>query len=136
MFEIVHKLDIATQRELLASLKEALALSPLHQMLMPARGIARKVNCTGICEECWIGNPGDPRMKVESTNLGAWGWVSAKCGYHYIQQHPTTNKAFPAIPALIHELTEDIARDCGYYIDPQSAYINVYAADGRLGDRK
>lgn len=133
MFEIVRKLDLATQREILASLKPALALSPLHQMVMPARGIARKVNCTGICEECWLGKVGDPRMKVSSTNLGAWGWIAARCGYHYIQEHPSTGKPFPEIPEVIAKLSREIARECGFSLEPQSAYINVYSTDGKLG---
>jgi DNA oxidative demethylase len=133
MFEIVDRLSIKKQKEILWEIKDVLKQSPLATFVMPRRGIARKTNCTGICTQCFKGDTRDARFHVASTSTGPWGWVSSQCGYHYVQEHPLTGKPFPPIPDILKEIAVETAEANGFKIDPQSGYINVYRGDGRLG---
>lgn len=130
MFEIVTRLSEQTQKAMLKALQEPLKLSPLQTFVLPERGISRKANCTGICEECFFGKG---RFHVQSTSTGDWGWISNRCGYHYVKLHPLTKQPFPPIPDILAQLAKEIASSCQTDIDPQSGYINVYHDKGSLG---
>lgn len=132
MFDVVGHIPEDMQKVILRDIQEALKLSPVSRFVLPA-GIARRENCTGDCQTCFIHQPGDRHLQVAATNLGQWGWISNRCGYHYIQKHPETGEPFPPIPESVRRVALAVSSRCGYTIDPQSAYINVYQADGRLG---
>ncbi len=130
MFEIAGELSWMTQREIVEVVRPLLAMSPLQRMVMPARGIARRANCTGDCLACFVPQPGDTTMRVESGNLGTYGWIANRCGYHYVETHPRTGEAFPPIPEVLLRIVREYADEP---MEAQSAYLNWYLRDGRLG---
>lgn len=130
MFKIVSHLTEEAQLYILKTLEEPLKLSPLQTFVMPERGISRKINCSGICDECFLGKR---TFNVSSTSTGPWGWVSNRCGYHYVNVHPLTKQPFPPIPDIIVRLARRTAERYGYTIEPQSGYINLYQKEGSLG---
>lgn len=73
-------------------------------------------------------NSGKP-FSAEQTNFGALGWVSDKTGYRYQPLHPTTGKAWPAIPPALLDLWDDIAGGP----PPQCCLVNLYRAGARMG---
>jgi alkylated DNA repair protein (DNA oxidative demethylase) len=103
-------LDLAAQRDLLASLRDVVAAAPLFVPTMPRTG-----------------KPFGVRM----TNCGPLGWVSDKeRGYRYQPTHPVTAKPWPPIPAILLELWADLA---GYPAPPQACLVNHYAAGTKMG---
>ena len=69
-------------------------------------------------------------MSVQMTSAGRLGWVADKRGYHYEPLHPTTHKAWPAIPESILKVWRQVS---GVDVDPTSCLINLYRADSKMG---
>lgn len=111
MLDVIGRLSLPEQLDLVALCREIVREAPLLQKTMP-NGAAFKYLCT---------------------SAGDYGWVSDRQGYRYVKQHPGTGRPFPPMPALIRDIALDAAAACGMSLDPQSALINWYGADGRLG---
>ena len=111
MIEVVRKLDIDTQIQLLKECREIVSKAPLFQKTMPT-GANFKYLCTSAVD---------------------YGWLSDRKGYRYEMHHPITQRYFPPIPDTIRDLSIEVVKNLGYSIIPQSALINWYAEDGTLG---
>lgn len=111
MIEVVRKLDIDTQIQLLEECRKIVSSAPLFQKTMP----------TGA------------NFKYLCTSAGDYGWMSDRKGYRYEEHHPITQQKFPPIPDIIRDLSIEIVENLGYKINPQSALINWYTEDSTLG---
>jgi DNA oxidative demethylase len=74
--------------------------------------------------------PGGRRMSVEMTSLGARGWISDEAGYRYVDRHPGTGKAWPAIPDMLLELWTRMTQSP---VPPDSCLVNLYRGPARMG---
>lgn len=97
------------QRDIVARLRGLARGAPLFQPVMPRTG-----------------RPFSVRM----TNLGELGWVSDRKGYRYQATHPVTGRPWPAIPAVLLELWQNVS---GYPLPPQACLVNYYDASARMG---
>lgn len=111
MIEVVHKLNIDTQNEILEDCRAIVQKAPLFQKTMP----------TGA------------NFKYLCTSAGDYGWLSDRKGYRYEQIHPITQRQFPPIPPTIYNLSIEIVERLGLSIKPQSALINWYSEGSTLG---
>lgn len=111
MIEVVRKLDISTQIEILEACRSIVQDAPLFQKTMP----------TGA------------KFKYLCTSAGDYGWLSDRKGYRYETQHPITQQQFPPIPKIIYDLSIETVENLGHTIIPQTALINWYAEDSTLG---
>lgn len=96
-------LDRAAQEQLLAEVHAVIAAAPLFTPSMPRTG---------------------QPFSIRMTNCGPLGWVSDTSGYRYQPTHPVTGAAWPAMPAVLLRLWEDLAG--GYPHPPEACLINVY----------
>jgi len=103
-----EKLNAAAQADLLQTVMQLLAQAPLYRPVMPGTGKA---------------------FSVEESNFGALGWVSDRQGYRYQPLHPVTDKVWPAIPATLLALWNDVT-DVG---PPDCCLVNLYRAGARMG---
>jgi DNA oxidative demethylase len=69
-------------------------------------------------------------FSVEETNFGPLGWYSDRAGYRYVDRHPVTGEAWPAIPLLLLELW---AETTGYPAPPECCLANLYRGGARMG---
>jgi alkylated DNA repair protein (DNA oxidative demethylase) len=70
-------------------------------------------------------------MRVRMTNFGSLGWVTDKeQGYRYQDTHPETGKPWPAMPARVLDLWEELS---GYSAPPEACLVNYYESDARMG---
>lgn len=87
-----------------------------------------------LVAECPLYTPAMPGsgkpMSVRMTNFGQLGWVTDKAGYRYQPCHPETGKSWPAIPAQLQELWENLAR---YPHPPEACLVNYYTGKARMG---
>ena len=97
------------QRQLVESLRSAVAAAPLFVPVMPRTG-----------------RPFTVRM----TNLGTLGWVSDRAGYRYQATHPETGKPWPAIPDPLLALWREVS---GYPHDPEACLVNFYNGGAKMG---
>ncbi|WP_299615220.1 alpha-ketoglutarate-dependent dioxygenase AlkB [Pelagibius sp.] len=96
-------LSAPQQESLVAALREVVAEAPLYQPRMPRSG-----------------RP----LSVRMTNAGSHGWYSDRAGgYRYLREHPVTGRPWPAIPAQLLEIWDDLA---GYPEPPQCCLVNLY----------
>jgi DNA oxidative demethylase len=103
-------LDRDGQIALLAAVREVIRQAPLYIPTMPRSG---------------------KPLSVRMTNAGPLGWVSDKDGgYRYQRTHPVTGNPWPAMPALLLQLWNDLS---GYHAPPEACLVNYYAAEARLG---
>jgi alkylated DNA repair protein (DNA oxidative demethylase) len=91
-----------------------------------------------VCTEAPLRRPTMPDgtpLKLRLTNAGDFGWWSdSPLGYRYVMKHPTTGKAWPAIPAAIKMLAHRALAQCG--LEPfeiENCLINHYAQGDSLG---
>ena len=98
-----------SQAELLAVLREAVAVSPLFMPVMPRTATP---------------------FSVRMTNLGSLGWVSDVKGYRYQPYHPTTNQPWPPMPQVLLDLWHQVAN---YANDPEACLINFYNTEAKMG---
>lgn len=103
-------LDAAAQSALVEEIRQIVADAPLYVPAMPRTG---------------------KEMTVRMTNCGTLGWVTDKeRGYRYQETHPVTGKAWPAIPARLLSLWDEVA---GWHQPPEACLINFYDASARMG---
>jgi alkylated DNA repair protein (DNA oxidative demethylase) len=69
-------------------------------------------------------------MSVAMSSFGPLGWTSDKSGYRYADRHPGTGQPWPAMPQALLELWADLG---DAEAPPDSALINLYRADARMG---
>ena len=97
------------QRQLVETLRAAVAAAPLVIPVMPRTG-----------------RPFTVRM----TNLGPLGWVSDRAGYRYQPTHPETGQPWPPIPDALLALWREVS---GYPHDPQACLVNFYNGGAKMG---
>lgn len=103
------RLETDAQRQLVESLRGAVADAPLFTPIMPRTG-----------------RPFTVRM----TNLGPLGWVSDRAGYRYQPTHPETGRPWPAIPEALLELWREVS---GYSHGPEACLVNFYDGGAKMG---
>ena len=69
-------------------------------------------------------------FSVRMTNCGPLGWVSDRAGYRYQATHPVTGRPWPAMPAAVLALWEEIT---GYAAPPEACLVNFYGAQAKMG---
>lgn len=70
-------------------------------------------------------------MSVMQTNLGPLGWVTDKAGgYRYQDTHPQTGAPWPAMPAALLRLWDDLT---GYAAPPEACLVNLYRGSAKMG---
>jgi len=75
---------------------------------------------------------GTPLINLMS-NCGPLGWYSDERGYRYIESHPVTGTAWPAMPESLVNLSREIADEIGVaFYAPDACLINLYEKAGRL----
>jgi len=111
MIEVVYTLHMDIQQELLRLCRQIVQQAPLFQKTMP----------TGA------------KFRYLCTSAGQYGWLSDKKGFRYETHHPETGRPFPPIPDLMCEIALDAAAQYDLSIRPESALINWYEADSKLG---
>jgi len=97
------------QMAVLAALRGVLAKAPLTTPRMPKSGLP---------------------MSVGMSNCGPRGWISDERGYRYESLHPDTGQPWPAIPDLLLQLWEEVAR---YPHAPEACLINYYDPTAKMG---
>lgn len=102
-------LDPAAQAALAEEIADVIAAAPLYVSTMPKTGAP---------------------MSVRMTNCGALGWVSDKeRGYRYEARHPKSGEPWPAMPPLLLQLWDELAR---YPKPPEACLVNVYDEQARM----
>ncbi len=104
-----HYLDHAQQIFLLEDIRKVLSSAPLFRALMPRSG-----------------RP----FSVLMSNCGTLGWVSDKAGYRYQATHPVTRQAWPAMPASLMRIWQEMS---GYGAEAECCLINFYNSEAKLG---
>lgn len=103
-------LDRPAQEALVGEIRAVVAAAPLYVPQMPKTG---------------------KPMSVRMTNCGSLGWVTdRKGGYRYQEMHPITGKPWPAIPAALLRIWEEVA---GYPKAPQACLVNFYDGEAKMG---
>jgi len=103
-------LDSAAQSALLGDVRAIIAAAPLYVPEMPRTG---------------------KPMSVRMTNAGPLGWVTDRTGgYRYQATHPVTGMPWPAIPAAVLALWDELA---DYPLPPEACLVNFYASTARMG---
>ncbi|WP_411036191.1 alpha-ketoglutarate-dependent dioxygenase AlkB family protein [Shinella sp. BYT-45] len=98
------------QDALVAAVRQVVAEAPLFVPRMPKTG---------------------KPMSVRMTNCGSLGWVTDKDnGYRYQPTHPETGRPWPAIPAELLALWEQVS---GFPRPPEACLVNFYDPDARMG---
>jgi DNA oxidative demethylase len=97
------------QMAVLVALRGVLAKAPLFTPRMPKSG-----------------RP----MSVGMSNCGPLGWISDERGYRYQSLHPDTGQPWPAIPDLLLQLWDEVAR---YPQAPEACLINYYGPKAKMG---
>lgn len=111
MYEVAFTLSLETQRELLALCREIVSAAPLFQKTMP----------------------NGAKFRYLCTSAGDYGWFSDRKGYRYETLHPLTEQPFPAMPDRIAQIAHEAVAHYDETIVPQSALINWYTPDSKLG---
>ena len=100
-------LDPGRQQALIDAVLQVAAAAPFYKPSMPKTG---------------------KPFSVAMTNCGPLGWVSDKDGgYRYQPNHPVTGAPWPAMPASILALWDELAE---FPAPPEACLINHYAAAG------
>src|SRR4030095_5807359 len=72
-------------------------------------------------------------MSVAMTNCGRLGWVTDRKGYRYDTIDPTTQRPWPALPAIFHDLATRAAAAAGFGgFEPDACLVNRYDPGTRL----
>ena len=88
-----------------------------------------------VMDEAPLFTPTMPRsgkpMSVRMTNCGPLGWVTDKeRGYRYQATHPVTGRPWPAMPQMLLDLWDEVAR---YPAPPEACLGNNYDAGAKMG---
>ncbi len=101
------------QAALLAAIQDVLVAAPPFTPTMPRTG---------------------KPMSVGMSNCGPLGWVTDKeRGYRYQPEHPVSGKPWPAMPAQLLSLWNDLA---GYPEPPEACLINIYRDKAKMGQHQ
>lgn len=104
------RLDRPAQERLVDEIRAVVAEAPLYVPAMPGTG---------------------KPMSVRMTNCGSLGWVTDKeRGYRYQATHPVTGRPWPAIPAELLALWDELS---GYPAPPEACLVNFYSDDAKMG---
>lgn len=103
------RLDRSAQQALIEDLRAVVRAAPLFTPVMPRTG---------------------KPFSVRMTNCGPLGWVSDRAGYRYQATHPVTGRPWPAMPAAVLALWEEIT---GYAAPPEACLVNFYGAQAKMG---
>jgi DNA oxidative demethylase len=77
--------------------------------------------------------PGGYTMSVAMTNCGRLGWVTDRRGYRYDTIDPTTQRPWPALPAIFRDLAVRAAAEAGFGpFEPDACLVNRYDPGTRL----
>jgi len=106
---LAGRLTTAEQGALVAELRDIVRAAPLYTPVMPRTG---------------------KPFTVRMTNCGALGWVSDRAGYRYQPTHPTTGAPWPAMPARLLDLWDEVT---GYPHRPEACLVNFYDAHAKMG---
>lgn len=102
--------DADRQRDLLVSIRDVIATTPLYRPTMPRTG---------------------KPFSIQMTNCGPLGWVSDKYGgYRYQATHPSTGRPWPAIPGQLLDLWSAVS---GFPAAPEACLINYYEPSNKMG---
>jgi alkylated DNA repair protein (DNA oxidative demethylase) len=78
--------------------------------------------------------PGGGTMSVAMTNCGTWGWHSDARGYRYVGCDPSTDRAWPAMPAAFRALATAAAAEAGFPgFEPDACLVNRYDVGAQMG---
>ena len=103
-------LDEAAQQALVSALMRAFEGTPPYRPRMPRTG------------KPW---------SIHQTNFGPLGWVSRPDGYGYAPKNEVNDASWPAIPAALLALWDDLA---AYPAPPECCLVNLYDHPGaRMG---
>lgn len=102
-------LDRDEQQSLLEEIRAVVRQAPLYRPEMPRSG---------------------KPFSVRMTNCGELGWVADRSGYRYQDRHPVTGASWPAIPARLIRLWEELTGDP---VPPQACLVNFYDSTARMG---
>lgn len=98
------------QAGLIAEVKNGVEEAPFFQPTMPRTGAP---------------------LSVVMSNFGPLGWVTDKeGGYRYEKVHPKTGKPWPALPAALQNLWNEVS---GYSAPPEACLINWYRDGAKMG---
>jgi DNA oxidative demethylase len=103
--------------------------------LGPKQQLALLGELRAVMEEAPLFTPTMPRsgkpMSVRMTNCGPLGWVTDKeRGYRYQATHPVTGRPWPAMPEMLLDLWQEVAR---YHAPPEACLVNYYGGDAKMG---
>ena len=88
----------------------------------------------GVLAEAPLFTPRMPKsgrpMSVGMSNCGPLGWISDERGYRYESLHPATRQPWPAIPDILLQLWDQVAR---YPCAPEACLINYYGPNAKMG---
>jgi alkylated DNA repair protein (DNA oxidative demethylase) len=112
-----------------------MSLEYLPAKLGAERQLALLGELRAIMEEAPLFTPTMPRsgkaMSVRMTNCGPLGWVTDKeRGYRYQATHPVTGRPWPAMPQMLLDLWDEVAR---YQAPPEACLVNYYDGDAKMG---
>ncbi|GAB5469265.1 MAG: alpha-ketoglutarate-dependent dioxygenase AlkB [Rhodospirillales bacterium] len=102
-------LSAERQRALVAEVALLLEQAPLYRPAMPKSG---------------------KPLTVTMSNAGSLGWIADVTGYRYQAHHPITGRPWPAIPATILAIWEELSN---FPAPPEACLINRYEATARMG---
>ena len=114
MLEIIRRLDLTEQREIVSTVKELIRSAPLFQKTMPRTGTPFNYRCS---------------------NAGPFGWTSdIEGGYRYVDRHPLTHQPWPTIPPPILKIVRFVTSVIGEpYYRADTCLINCYNQHGTVG---
>ena len=112
-----------------------MSLEYLPAKLGAKRQLALLREIRAVIEDAPLFTPTMPRsgkaMSVRMTNCGPLGWVTDKeRGYRYQATHPMTGRPWPAMPQMLLDLWDEVAR---YQAPPEACLVNYYSGDAKMG---
>lgn len=109
---VLRQYALAQADTLLAGIDELLLVSPFRNMQ----------------------TPGGHTMSVGLSGCGRYGWVSDRRGYRYTTTDPLTDKPWPDMPDVFHDLAVHAAARAGYpEFAPDACLINGYKPGTKMG---
>lgn len=74
--------------------------------------------------------PGGKAMSVETTGLGPLSWITDAGGYRYEPRHPLTDRPWPPMPAVLHDLWAELA---DAEVPADACLVNLYREGAKMG---
>lgn len=111
MFDVIFRLSLAEQNQLIQHCEAIINQAPLFQKTMR----------------------GGAKFKYLCTSAGDYGWTSDNKGFRYVAEHPITEQPFPDVPQLVHDIVNQVGNNLNMVTRPDSMLINWYEAKSTLG---